>query len=662
MSAHLSARILPMRTAGTEHLIERTYREGGTFQWAREVVVNSIEGGATRIEFGIEWQAVENRQVYRRVIADDGCGMSAEELVAFFNTFGGGGKPIGEPHQNFGVGSKTSLLPWNKYGVVVISWKDGDASMIWIRQSETTSEYGLQLERCIGQSGNESLEVVYDPYDDPQHGCNWAQVKPSWIDDHGTVIVLLGNSPTDDTVLGDPTREEKDIKGISSYLNRRFWKFPDNTEMFVDELRSNDRVNWPPNEEIAFGQFPDDARDRRVNHRQIRGARYHIEYLEPKITKRVKGSLKDSGTVPLSDGTEVDWFLWEGDRPSIHTYAAMHGYVAALYKDELYDVSNHHSTFRSFGVSDNSVRQNLWLIVRPPLDGEEKGKRGVYPKTDRNSLLVRWGPTAGQPLPMVEWATEFAANMPESILSALSAARQDESDFSDDGWREKLQEKFAARWRLPWLRASASGTHTTTPENNGPTPIRRSKPRFHEPTGPREFSNEPRIRPPKEESKTVFGKTSEGVQAELAYVEPKVPGWEKKTAADLGGVLAAWQPVHEKHPHGAVLINVEHPVLVSVIEYWQSQYADHHAADIARDVIQVYGMIAVSKVAHSEYLKGILPTEIVETQLRSEAALTMSLLGIMAEDHLISTRIGGKYSKKKRSSAAIMERVRRQPR
>ncbi len=29
-------RILPMKTAGTQHFIERTYREGGAFQWSRE--------------------------------------------------------------------------------------------------------------------------------------------------------------------------------------------------------------------------------------------------------------------------------------------------------------------------------------------------------------------------------------------------------------------------------------------------------------------------------------------------------------------------------------------------------------------------------------------------------------------------------------------------
>ena len=125
---------LPMQTAGTQHLIERTYRESGSYQWVREVLINALEADATKIEFGIEWQAVENLGVYRRVIADDGRGMAGDELVEFFNTFGGGGKPIGGVHENFGVGSKTSLLPWNTYGIVVISWVDGDPSMIWVQR------------------------------------------------------------------------------------------------------------------------------------------------------------------------------------------------------------------------------------------------------------------------------------------------------------------------------------------------------------------------------------------------------------------------------------------------------------------------------------------------------------------------------------------------
>jgi hypothetical protein len=118
------------------------------------------------------------------------------------------------------------------------------------------------------------------------------------------------------------------------------------------------------------------------------------------------------------------------------------------------------------------------------------------------------------------------------------------------------------------------------------------------------------------------------------------------------GILAAWQPKDPEYPEGVVLINVDHPVLRQVIEYWQSQYADHHAEAIENDVIDVYGQVAVSKVAHSEFLKSLLPAQIVEKNLRSDEALTMSLLGLMAEDHLIATKVGGKYKSPSRGRKA----------
>ena len=76
----------------------------------RETYINSIEAQATKIEFGIEWQAVEEKGVYRRVVADNGRGMTPEELVGFFNVWGGGGKPIGGLHENFGIGAKAVIV------------------------------------------------------------------------------------------------------------------------------------------------------------------------------------------------------------------------------------------------------------------------------------------------------------------------------------------------------------------------------------------------------------------------------------------------------------------------------------------------------------------------------------------------------------------------
>src|SRR6476660_9937428 len=91
----------PIVVQGAEHFVERNYREGGRFQWVRETAVNAIEAQATHIEFGTEWQGVHERGVYRRVIADDGSGMTPDELLTFFRTYGGGGRPIGGIHENF---------------------------------------------------------------------------------------------------------------------------------------------------------------------------------------------------------------------------------------------------------------------------------------------------------------------------------------------------------------------------------------------------------------------------------------------------------------------------------------------------------------------------------------------------------------------------------
>jgi len=651
MSAHSARSILPMRTEGTENFIERIYREGSQFQWVRETYFNAIQADATRIEFGIEWQAVESQGVFRRVIADNGCGMTGEELVAFFNTFGGGGKPIGGAHENFGVGSKTSLLPWNRYGMVVISWKGGLASMIWVTVEPETGKYGLKLEECLGQNGEVTLDEVYAPYDDELHGCDWAKVKPEWIEDHGTVIVLLGNGPNIDTVEGDPDRSESDIKGISSFLNRRIWELPIGVAVHVDELRHMDRALWPTSKRIAFPDSRENWSDKRINKRGIEGARYYVEYKTDR--KFDGGRLGAHDTVVLRDGTEVDWYLWEGERPKVHSYAAISGYIGVLYgpkadEQELYDVTAHHSTYRSFGVSDNAVRSRLWLIIRPKI--EPDGKRGVYPKTDRNSLLIRGGPKAGEPLPINDWAADFADQLPAEIVSALRNSRGGSSGtITDERWRERLAEKFGARWRIARLIARRNGSKGVDPITGAPR-VRSVRSPHSESGTESQGGHELRtsVRGGNASQIPQVGASVGVVAAELAQDEGGVPAYEFKREDNFGkGMMAAWQAKHPDHPEGAVLLNIDHPVLRGVIEYWQMQYADHFAESIEQDVLKVYGEVAVSKVAHSEHLKRTIPSQIVEEYFRSEESLTMSLLGLMAEDQLISTRIGGKYSKKR---------------
>src|SRR5438105_2163100 len=134
---------MKIKITGASDFTNRMFEACGGYQWAREFLKNSLEAGATRVEFGIEWQAVEKEGVYRRVIADNGCGMTRDELMLFFSTLGEGKKKIGGIHDNFGVGAKIASLPWNPEGVAVISYKNGHASMIQMQLDEDGAEYEL---------------------------------------------------------------------------------------------------------------------------------------------------------------------------------------------------------------------------------------------------------------------------------------------------------------------------------------------------------------------------------------------------------------------------------------------------------------------------------------------------------------------------------------
>src|SRR5262245_44625495 len=178
---------MKLAITGASHFVNRMFEACGAYQWAREFLKNSIEAGAKRVEFGIEWQSVEKSGVYRRTIIDDGSGMDEKELWTFFSTLGAGARKIGGIHDNFGVGAKIASLPWNPEGLIVISYKGGKASMIWIMLDDESGDYHL----TEFKTPKSAPHVVVEPQiiDD----IDWAAIKPSWITDHGTIIVLLGS-------------------------------------------------------------------------------------------------------------------------------------------------------------------------------------------------------------------------------------------------------------------------------------------------------------------------------------------------------------------------------------------------------------------------------------------------------------------------------------
>jgi hypothetical protein len=67
---------------------------------------------------------------------------------------------------------------------------------------------------------------------------------------------------------------------------------------------------------------------------------------------------------------------------------------------------------------------------------------------------------------------------------------------------------------------------------------------------------------------------------------------------------------------------------------------------VQKTVFEVFGEIAACKVAHSQKLSRNVPREMLDKLYRSEEALTLALMGLMAEEAVIAQRLG-KLGRKK---------------
>ena len=87
-------------------------------------------------------------------------------------------------------------------------------------------------------------------------------------------------------------------------------------------------------------------------------------------------------------------------------------------------------------------------------------------------------------------------------------------------------------------------------------------------------------------------------------------------------------------------------MLLEAIKHHQDQYPDVYAQDVEDIVLRTYGEVAVCKIDHSQKLaKHVAEQELDETY-RSDAALTISLMGLLAEESLIAQRLA-KLGRKK---------------
>ena len=609
---------------GASAFVNRMFEACGSYQWAREFLKNSLEAGATQIEFGIEWQAVEKRGVYRRTIVDDGKGMSRDELHKFFSTLGEGDKKIGGIHDNFGVGAKIASLPWNPEGVVVVSYKDGKSSMIHIVLEPQSGDYEL-----IDFELGESKSSVIDPSAvnwEAQNDIDWSALRPSWITDHGTIIVLLGSEAYPDTVLGNPDGSgEGTTKGLSIFLNSRFWDLSQQ-EVKVVELRTDKKNQWP-----AKASEKDDGR--RPNNRRIWGARHYLSELTSTESKLIA-----DGTIFLDDErVAARWYLWEGKRPIVNSYAREAGYVAVRYKDELYSLSVGKVQFRTFGVVESKVQQNLTIILEPQHFSGESGRWGVHPDQSRNRLIFTGDGEKGAELPMHDWGTEFAQNMPDEIERAIMAARSENTGtIDDDEYRKRLQDKFGNRWVVKQLVMTKpkKEKEPTAPAAEGDVQVEIDL-NIDDASNPRTVVRRKHSKTQRRLiAKAYTGSDGVAVERDVVVDVPKYI-WGNKDDFEQPWHIALWDEARN-----TVVLNPEAPVLQESVKYHQDQYPPIHSEEISKIVMNVFGEVAVAKIAHSQKLRKLVSEQELRDEYRSEKVLTIALMGLLAEESLISQRLG----------------------
>lgn len=653
MSGHTALRFL-----GVSNLLEREYRNAPAYQWARELVRNGIEAEARAIEFGVEWEGVKARRVYRLQYADDGLGMSHDDLRDYMRTLGKGSKTVGGPHDNYAMGCRMTLLPWNPMGVVVISQQEGEEPfmvklMFDPQAADGAGEYVLEEVEWEDDEGS-YRSTVYPPYLDEDLGINWAFAIPKVMADagHGTTFILLGRNDTDDTFEGDPERRES-IRTLSrKYFNTRFWELPATVSLrCIEFMNPDDRSMWPGS--------PNDL-SKLYRHRSVKGAKEVVEY----VTRESGSTVLSNGTVTLPDDlTKAHWWLRRPEPVQTGGVGTNSGFIAVMYRSELYghayanledgDSKAGATVYRACGIGSDAVRKRVFVIFEPPEYIDDAGQRGVAPSTGRADLYWMGAGLSPRSVKPSDWAEAFANNMPEEIQLALSADHE-ENKVTDEERGERLKrvmDRLSKRWRVSRARVVTPETADTTTNPLSPGGVTRQPPDVPPPHRPRRPRKRVVVRRHRQGESTV-GKVGIGdVPAKTTKVYLGYPDYEWVKEEDIAetGMLAAWQPPSKTHPNGLVQLDETHPVVAGQVGYWQSQYPAAVALKVQDIVKEAYADVAVAKVSHIHALTSdAVLSEEQCSQMLQNPALTASLVGLLGEDALISPRLGGLGAKRKR--------------
>ena len=240
-----------LKDANLTQTIERGFEECHPLQFVRELLQNSIEAGATKVRVLYETEAKGVKAIDRAIFVDNGKGMADPDLMKRYAQFNSSGKTVGTMHDNFGIGAKISLLPFNQYGLVFMSWdeENKDGNMIWLCKN-TKGQYGAK--KFPVQYLDDEIDYLscIHPGECKEEGIEWGQVlencKKLMSSDHGTAVVLLGNHSMDSTAHYTGY-EPKSLafNDWNKFVSHRFCTLPIHLRFWEGPQRSKE-YKFPP--------------------------------------------------------------------------------------------------------------------------------------------------------------------------------------------------------------------------------------------------------------------------------------------------------------------------------------------------------------------------------------------------------------------------------
>jgi hypothetical protein len=598
-------RTLKMGVKNTGFLLDRLGQDCTPLQYLRELTQNSIEAiqavpeGEGQIVWDLDYNILDFEGYHKLSIVDTGIGMTGPEMEDYINQLSSS-MHTQSYETNYGVGAKVAALTRNPEGLIYLSWKDGVGYMTVLWRDPRTDEYGLQQQKWPDGTYAHWIEISED-------------IKPDLIQDHGTMVTLLGASTEQNTVEA-PDEALYPSRWITRYLNTRYFRLPEGITLKA----------------IRPATGSQDLSERRA-YDNVTGQE-HI------LNKHCTAS----GSVDLSTA-EARWWIMPtekefGDFGGFKNRYQITGHMAALYQDELYEmVVGNTGTVRlhQFGVILGYNK--VVIYVEPKIEPKNLLGKVLTSNTARTQLLVD-----GEPLPWAEWAAEFREKLPQEIKDLIDevAGRSLMADHKKS-IRDRLKDLLDDLFNLKRYQRKAGGKHPVADGVVGGVPAENGR----KTQQPRKGSGGRGGRAG--DLYAVFAAQS-GDRGELVASD-KFPNVQwitvedgSREPPDLDGRAARYLP-----EQNTLVINGDYLGFVSMIDRWQEQYAYVPGSEsIVKDAVREwFEQSLVETVLGMEAQRGLREWNAVDMEKAlSEEALTAAVMPRyhidLAVKRLLGQRVG----------------------